>query len=234
LQRLRLLLPGHRRRDLLLSVALAAALAAASPFLGVVGCSDPSDPPPEPDGGTSCKLDYLGDPDQPMVIEPIYMAPDESVVPLADGDVLPLVFPPQGGRVIFVGVRATNLLPCGVKLTGAARDLVTGQVRFDARTMNFVAGADGKAGSIAGDLASFSNVPICPNQWASIDAFDQTFGIEIQVQDRDGKKGEVMLQAKLACAEPANEEGCKCICKEGYTTDQVCNEPVADGGVDGG
>jgi hypothetical protein len=234
LQRLRLLLPGLRRRDLLLSAAFAAALAAASPLLaGVAGCSEGSDPP-EPDGGSGCDLDYLGDPDLPMVIEPVFMAPDESVVPLADGDTLPLVFPPQGGRVVFVGVRATNLLPCGVKLTGAARDLVTGQLRFDARTMNFVPGPDGKGGSIEGDLSTFSNVPICPNQWASVDAFDQTFGIEIQVQDRDGKKGEVMLQAKLACAEPANEEGCKCICKEGYTTDQVCNEPLADGGADGG
>ena len=169
-----------------------------------------------------------------MEIAPVYMAPDESVQPLVDGEAVPLVFPPQGGRVLFIGVRATNLSPCGVKLTGVARDLATEQIRFDARPLNLVPGPDGKGGSIAGDLSSFSNVPICPNQWASTDAFDQTFGLELQVQDQDGKKGEVKLQAKLTCAEPANEEGCKCICKQGYTTDQVCNEPLADGGVDGG
>lgn len=209
------------------------------PFVAA-SCSDGDDPDgtgasasTSTSSGT-CEAAYLGDPSLPIEMEPVFMAPDESVQPLADGATVPLVFPPQGGRVIFIGVRATNLSPCGAKLTGAARDLTTGQIRFDARPLNLAVGPDGKGGSIAGDLSSFSNVPICPNQWASTNAFDETFGIEIQLQDRDGKKAEITLQAKLSCAEPANEEGCKCICKEGYTTDQICNEPVADGGTDGG
>lgn len=169
-----------------------------------------------------------------MELEPVFMAPDESVQPLVEGGTVPLVFPPQGGRVIFIGVRATNLSPCGVKLTGVARDLTTEQIRFDTRPLNLVVGPDGKGGSVAGDLSSFSNVPICPNQWASTATYDETFGIEIAVEDQDGKKGAVKLQAKLACSEPAYEEGCKCICQADYTTDQVCNEPLADGGVDGG
>ena len=204
----------------------------------LTGCpDDPPDPPPT-DAGTDalppCKYDYLGDPDLPVEMKPIVMAADETSSPLEPNAMVPLVFPPQGGRVIFIGARATNLFPCGVSLEGRVRDKNTKQVRLDGRTMNFKPGPDGWGGSVDGDLSTFSNVPICPNQWASYDAYDQAFELELEIEDRAGKTASVKLDATLFCGEPDKEEGCKCICDDDYTTDKICDEPRPDGGVDGG
>ena len=54
---------------------------------------------------------------------------DYDAVPLADGGPLAILQPPQGGRVVFVGVRATNVDGCGLQLTGALRDETSRQVR---------------------------------------------------------------------------------------------------------
>ncbi|MBC7052244.1 hypothetical protein G6O46_24860, partial [Salmonella enterica subsp. enterica serovar Enteritidis] len=102
-------------------------------------------------------------------------------VPLNDGDDLAIVFPPQGGRVAFVGVRAINLDGCGVQVTGALRDLGSRQVRVDGRTVNLRKEADGWGTTGQGTttnledsaaIGDYSNVPLCPNQWAEVDVFD--------------------------------------------------------------
>jgi len=93
--------------------------------------------------------------------------------PVQSGGTVPLVTPPQGGRVIFLGVRATNVDPCAVKITGAIRDPATKQVRVDARTVNLSPSGDGYGVSVDSSISSFANVPVCPNEWASTDAFDQ-------------------------------------------------------------
>ena len=71
------------------------------------------------------------------------MRTDGSDVPIADGDDLAILFPPQGGRVAFVGVRALNVDGCAVQVTGALRDLGSRQIRLDGRTVNLTKLADG-------------------------------------------------------------------------------------------
>jgi hypothetical protein len=206
-------------------------------LLALCGCPSDPEPPPPDDAGTElppCKYDYVGDPELPIELKPIVMAADETSSPLEDGTLVPLVFPPQGGRVIFIGARATNIFPCAVYIEGRARDVKTKQLRSDGRTINLKPGADGWAGSVDGDLNTFSNVPICPNQWVSYDAYDEVFELELELKDRGGKTASVVLEATLYCSEPDKEEGCKCICEHGYTTDKICDEPRVDAGVDGG
>ncbi|GAC1546919.1 MAG: hypothetical protein NVS3B10_10840 [Polyangiales bacterium] len=152
-----------------------------------------------------------------------------------DGDDVALTFPPQGGRVIFAGVRATNLDPCAVKLSGALRDETSLNVRVDTRTVNLKPTGDGWGASLDTDISSFSNVPTCPNQWADTDVFDHEFELTLTVTERGGRTATQTLKVKPRCAEPAREAECRCICKRGYVLGESCAGPDAgplDGAVD--
>ena len=157
---------------------------------------------------------------------------DPVATEVTDGSVVPLIFPPQGGRVIFAGARVKNIDACGVTLTGALRDLSTMQVRVDARTVNLVATADGYAESDPTDISSFSNIPVCPNQWATADIFEVEYELEIVVVDRGGRSVSKKLHVTPQCAEPEREAECRCICKGGYILGEVCMDAM-DGGAGG-
>lgn len=195
------------------------------------GCS--AEPPPVPaDAGPSCPLPFLGDKDRPPEIELTALRADRTSAPVSDGDTVAMIFPPQGGRVIFAGVRATNIDPCGVKLAGALRDLVTMQVRVDARTINLQPSGDGWGRSDDTDISSFANVPVCPNQWAKADLYGNEYELKIVLADRH--EHTVTKSAKVipSCAEPEYLADCSCICKGGYVLGERCEEP--DGGSNGG
>lgn len=179
-------------------------------------------------GGDSCQLDYVGDKDAPIELEVVTLDPDYVAQPFASGGDASILFPPQGGRVIFVGVRAKNLDPCAVRLAGALRDPETMQVRIDTRTVNLDPTEDGWGASDAGDISTFSNIPVCPNNWASTDVFDQTFTLVLSVRDRNGKEAKTELDLVPRCDEVSTVDGqnlqkeCLCICKQGYVTGEMC------------
>ena len=179
-------------------------------------------------GGDSCQLEYVGDKDAPIELEVMTLDPDYVAQPFASGGDASILFPPQGGRVIFVGVRAKNLDPCAVRLAGALRDPATMQVRIDTRTVNLDPTEDGWGTSDAGDISTFSNIPVCPNNWASTDVFDQTFTLVLSVRDRNGKEAKTELDLVPRCDEVSTVDGqnlqkeCLCICKQGYVTGEMC------------
>ncbi|HSO36391.1 MAG TPA: hypothetical protein VLT33_27880 [Labilithrix sp.] len=193
------------------------------------------------DSPTICPAGFLGDPALEPVIELRALKADGSDVPLNDGDDLAVIFPPQGGRVAFVGIRAINLDACGVQITGALRDTTTAQIRADGRTLNLDREPDGWGTSGHGTTAkieesaligNYSNIPLCPNQWASTDVYDKTFELEVLVQDRRKKQVSKKIKVVPRCAEPgAKEIACRCLCKKDYVLGQVCGE---DAGTDGG
>jgi hypothetical protein len=136
------------------------------------GCADDDTaPPPVPE---VCKL-FLGDPELEPEMEIRALVFGAGSVPLADGDGIDIITPPQGGRVVFAGVRATNLCANGVQLSGSLRDPPTGQIRFESRTLNLEPGDDGWGSSVDVDISTFANIPVCPNQWSSRDIFDQDY-----------------------------------------------------------
>jgi hypothetical protein len=209
--------------------------------LVATACS--SDPPSQGDGGTvlpesSCPTGFLGDPNEEPQVELISVRADGTAAPLTEGADLSVILPPQGGRVAFIGVRATNLDGCGVQLFGALRDLASKRIQVDGRTINLNKTSDGwgTSGSVTTDLtdvgqiSNFSNVPLCPNQWADTDVFDQPFEVEVTVTDRRKKKKTVTMKVVPRCNEPGKEQGCRCLCKKGYTLGESCG---LDGGVDG-
>jgi len=233
----------------ILFTSILAVVAAPAPLL-LGGCPGGDDAAPRSDAGPDAVIDalpsvcdagFLGDPGKEPVIELRALKADGSDVPLADGDDLAVIFPPQGGRVAFVGIRALNLDACGVQITGALRDITTAQIRADGRTLNLDREPDGWGTSGHGTMAkieesaligNYSNIPLCPNQWASKNVYDQTFELEVLVQDRGKRQVSKKIKVTPRCAEPgAKELACRCLCKKDYVLGEVCGE---DAGTDGG
>jgi hypothetical protein len=212
--------------------------------LPLAACPKEEDPPATDAGApvvSDCPAGFLGDPAKDPVIELRALRANGTDVPIVEGDDLAVVFPPQGGRVAFVGVRATNVDGCGMQLVGALRDPLSKQVRLDGRTVNLRKEPDGWGTTGRGaetDLGSsdaigdYSNVPLCPNQWADQDLFDQTFELEVQIKDRRGKTASKKIHVTPRCAEPGEKEtACRCLCRKGYVLGETCGE---DAGVDSG
>jgi hypothetical protein len=151
-------------------------------------------------------------------------------VPLKEGDMVTLAFPPQGGRVIFAGVRATNLDACGVELGGAVRDETTMEVRLDTRTVNLLPSGDGWGSSDPSDVSTFSNIPVCPNEWSKTNIYGTQYRLELTITDRSGRTASQSLDVTPECSEPANATECLCICKGGYVLGESC-VGAGDGGT---
>lgn len=202
----------------------AAACAASAALLGCPSDDGPPDPP-QP----SCTLEPVGDLDAPIQLELTHRGLDGAAHPLEDGaadpPALDIVTPPQGGRVLFVGVRATNIDPCAVELSGALRDLGTSQLTVDSRTVNLQPTGDGWAGSVDADIATFANVGVCPNQWSSRDVFDQDYTLEVNVAERKSgrtAKKEITVHPLCSEADPGAAAECLCICRQGYELGEPC------------
>jgi len=174
-------------------------------------------------GNSSCGLGFLGDEQKPVELKVTVRGADLVSKELANGGEAPMILPPQGGRVIFVGVRVTNLSPCGVELSGTLRDKGSGETRLDARVVNLKPTGDGWGTSTDSDISTFSMIPTCPNQWASTDVFGHTFELTVSVTDKGGRTAEAKLDVVPTCAEPANQAECTCQCTKGYTLGQTCN-----------
>ncbi|MEO7095355.1 MAG: hypothetical protein ABI175_19015 [Polyangiales bacterium] len=198
-----------------------------SALTSLTGC--PADPTP-PVLTPTCTLPFLGDKSKPVQIEIVARDVAGRSSPVTEGSDVAIVFPPQGGRVIFVGARATNLDPCGVKLTGVLRDPATAQVRLDVRTVNLVVDGTGLGGAVDSDISTFANVPLCPNQWASDDVNDKPYEVEITLTDKTGRSGTKKVKVVPRCNEPDRAVECRCICRKGYVLGEAC--AASDGGVD--
>lgn len=212
----------------------AAALLLAAFTLCLAGCPNgppapPSDAGVDGDAAPACKLEYIGDKEADIELEVITLDPKYKAQPFVEGGDASILIPPQGGRVIFIGVRAKNLDPCGVLLKGAVRDLSTMQLRLDTRNVNLDLTDDGWGESDETDISTFSNIPVCSNSWASSDIYDQTFQLIVSVKDKGGKKLEKTFNVVPRCDEMIILDGidihkeCLCTCKLGYTTDVMCD-----------
>ena len=184
------------------------------------------------DGQEPCPVGFLGNEAGAPDFDMLVLEADDTVAALNDGDAVPMIAPPQGGRVIYIGVHATNIDGCGLQLTGALRDLASQQVRVDSRTVNLIDTGDGygvssTVGAVAtAGIANFSNVPVCPNEWSSTNLYGTAYGVEVTLLDREGRTVTRKLQVTPQCGEPSSLAECMCICQGGYVLGQSC----ADGG----
>jgi hypothetical protein len=212
---------------LLLSAALSALAACPGPHEG-------SDAGPD----AQYVPEFLGDAAAAPEFDFLVFRADDTVVPLSDGGTVQIVTPPQGGRVVFVGVRATNIDGAGLQLTGALRDPATQQVRFDSRTINLIPTGDGwgvsgtatEPASVA--IGNFSNIAVCPNEWSSTDIYGHTYNLEVTIQDREGRQLTKTIHVTPECGEPLSLGECMCICKVGYVLGQPCDDAGPGGPPD--
>jgi hypothetical protein len=200
--------------------------------LGLAACG-PAHGEGPPDAQTF-PVGFLGDASSPPDFEFLALGPGDVVARVQDGDDVSMLLPPQGGRVVFAGVRATNVEGSELQLTGALRDLATRQVRFDSRTINLIPTGDGWGVSASVDasasaaIGNFSNIPVCPNEWSATDLYDHAYGLEMTIQDRKGRMLTKAIRVTPRCNEPENLAECLCICMGGYILGQACG--AADGG----
>jgi hypothetical protein len=216
------------RRALLLSLGCLPAL----PCLALAACS-PSAATPDA-GPTGCTYGPLGDPTQPAQVQVLALGADMTAVQLHDGDPVALAFPPQGGRVIFAGVRATNVDPCAVQLEGVLRDETTQEVRLDSRTINLKPTGDGWGESDPTDISTFANVPVCPNEWSKTNIYGTEYELALSLTERSGRMETQSLKVIPACSDPAEAAVCLCICQGGYVLGQSCAADAGAGGGDAG
>jgi hypothetical protein len=179
------------------------------------------------DAGVDACSAFVGDPTQLMDLEVVVLDEEGNLATIGDNDPVPLIMPPQGGRVIFAGIRARHINTCGpVQITGSLRDGTQPTDRvvgLDGRPINLVASADGWAESAEPmQLASYSNIPVCPNHSSSRDIFGELYQLTIGVLDSGNRRGSVSVMVRPFCAEPEKEAACRCICKQGYVLGDPC------------
>jgi hypothetical protein len=209
--------------------ALATAVAACA---GEGGAAPPASNTAEALGGSSvCPTGFLGDRSAAPIVELRALRPDGTDVPLVNQGDLALVTPPQGGRVGFVGVRATNIDGCGVQIFVTLRDPISKATRIDGRTVNLrpEAGGFGTSGAALTDtrdyraLGSYAHLPLCPNQWAERDVFDAPFELEVKVVDRDDRTATQAVVITPRCSEPGElGAACRCLCKAAFAGTSTC------------
>ena len=222
-------------RRLAIIIALVVAIAGAA-----CGAADTSaDPPAHEERGVhgdpvGC---FIGDPNADAEIELVARAVDGGgLVDLHDGDDVPLIMPPQGGKVILVGVRAKNV-SCTLQLNVGLFDLC--QVDDDA-PQGRVIGREGRPVVLREDadgfgvpddadaMQNYANVPVCPSFASTRDGDGQPYGLEVRVSElqRDGETAPrthvVTLAVTPVCA--AGDDDCRCECDADFVMSQTRGE----------
>lgn len=200
-------------------------------FAACTNSGDPADAGPQVG---NCTTPFAGDPNAEPQVELLAMGVDNEVTVLTDNSTLPLMFPPQAGRVAFVGVRALNVDPCALELSGVMSDPVSNRITLDRRTVSLRPTDGGTVASGRGVVNTWANIPLCPNQWSNEDVYGNEYPLTVTLKQRSGRTFERTINVTPYCAEPDRLEDCRCICRGGYMLGEVC---VFDGGVgaaDGG
>jgi hypothetical protein len=151
-------------------------------------------------------------------------------VTMAEGTV-PLIEPPQGGRVIFVAARARNLDGCPITVTSALRDPCTNRlVGYEARDVLMKPTGDGWIEPEFPDqLANYGNLAACPVAAATRAINGQRYVLEVRLTDVAGRSVEQHVPVTPVCAEPEQLDECLCLCRAKYVLGE-CPE-LTDAGV---
>jgi len=182
--------------------------------------------PPRP-----CGLPYLGDKTAAPKLEVWSLSEQGNIIPVDASHPVLLRQPPQGGRVAFLGIRATNLDSCSADLIASVKNPMNSQIRLDGRTINLVPEGNGWGGSVLDSIDTQANVPLCPNQWSSLSIPSGTFQLTVTVTDVDSRKVTVMTPVTFRCAD--TDPTCACLCRTGYKLGDPCDtsNSTGDGGT---
>lgn len=201
-------------------------LGTAAAALALAACGDDGAAPVDADG--------------PCVVGDLAAAPELELVslddafaqrPLADGDELALVTPPQGGKVVFVGMRIKNVDLCGATIQAALRDPCTGRVvGIERRPVRWRVAPDGLAEPLDPQaISDYTNVAACPNAALSRDVDGSPYQLEVRFYPPGGAPAiERILEVTPRCA--ADDEQCRCECDSEYRLGEACPIDPEPGG----
>jgi hypothetical protein len=181
----------------------------------------------EGEGEPTC---FIGDPNEPAEIVLIGVAQlPVGQEDLVDGIELPLLLPPEDGRVVLISVRARNVScrllirvavhdPCLSSSEGGVADVDGDLVSLDARPITLAVDDDGFGRPELGSFQNFSNVPLCPAFRAPGDMNDQPFIVDVTVGEvpRDGEataREHTLDPVRVTPVCPNDDDGaCACEC----------------------
>lgn len=198
-------------RPLPLALVLLGALA--------MGC-EPTHGEGDLDAGQRAPDCIIGDAEGEAEITLVFRTVDGQIADLIDGGEVPLVLPPQGGKVTLIGVRAKNVT-CRVLLFAALDDELCGGniIGFEGRPVDLEEGADGVGTPIApATLQNFANVPVCPTFSSTRDGNGQPYTLLVRVtelrraDEEDERVHSLSATVTPVCAEPELAADCGCEC----------------------
>jgi hypothetical protein len=162
-------------------------------------------------------------PTAPLTVTPAgYDAAAMTLTDLAPGGPIDLVFPPQGGFVLFVGGRVRGLDDGNVEMRAQMIDPGSQAVIAENKRVVTLQRDAADAGSWIPDLRSFQNVPnvtMCPSTSAT-DVFDVPLTLQLTVTElSSGRVGMATLSTVPSCrqTDPKQLALCKCECAANWT-----------------
>lgn len=180
------------------------------------------------DGGGTIKSCFVGDPGLLPELVIVHRPPDGGVE--LTELVVPLLEPPQGGRILFVGPRVRNMDGCPLIITASLRDQCTDRLIATETKDVVLEEVDGwLVPKSPIELHNFSNLPACPSSSAERNINDEPYLLRIRAEDRAHRKAEAAVTVIPVCAEPAQAELCRCQCIRHFRTDAMC-PPAVDSG----
>jgi hypothetical protein len=169
---------------------------------------------------------FIGDGDAAAEIELVFRTLEGAVADVIDGGDVPLILPPQGGKVTLIGVRAKNVT-CRALLNAGLLDECQDPPRVigrEGRPIELVESDDGFGRPrFPETLQNYANIPVCPNFASATDGDQQPYRLEVRVTE-DSRAGEDerrthVLEATVTptCAEPELEDACRCECDADFS-----------------
>ncbi|HKP62546.1 MAG TPA: hypothetical protein VJV78_37685 [Polyangiales bacterium] len=193
-------------------------------LLGVLACAQDAE-----QGATESDSCFVGDESKPIEFEVVHRTADGECLSTGDMAEMPLIQPPQGGKVLFVGVRARNLDGCGLTLATALVEQQTGAViSLERRPVRLEEVDDGwMMPQRPTEASNYSNLPACPRADLARSIEGEVYELRVSITDNANRKASTTMQIIPTCGEPNLAELCHCECSKDYKLGGGCAKPGA-------
>jgi hypothetical protein len=169
----------------------------------------------------------LGDKTAPAMLEITHLDASLAVFDTTPGGTVPLIAPPQGGWILLLGARATNIDGCRLDLTVSFRDVCGGPIlSLDKRTVKL---DDLGNGWGITNVNSYGNLAFCPQLNATHNLHGEPWEVTVELDDADGKHAAQSMTVMPVC--PVDNGSCTCQCDHNFVLGGGCPATGPDAGV---
>lgn len=217
----------------LLRLAITVALGASVSAADCVGPPDGGDP----DSGTPLVECFYGDEAAAPEGTLVFLDEHSTLQDLQQGQAVPLILPPQGGKVVFIGARLKNMDMCSLQANGGVFDDCQAQPRIIGREGRGIQMVENDATGFAepkdpATLNNYVNIPLCGNFTSSRDIDGEPYRVEIRFSDRARRSLVLTADITPYCPGAPGGDGvfeqCECECDADYAFERRCEEVTVD------